>query len=159
MDIRVRIRGIDNVTRAMARASDATLDGAHDGCTEAAQYLKGKIEDKIGVYQDTGGPGGGPWPSLKLNTIKRHIRRGGGDTPLLYTGNMRDSFYVQAGGKHRLAAQVKSSCDYLIYHIYGVPRANLPQRDPMKCTAKEEAQKCTQIIRDSIKKVLGGGKL
>lgn len=149
-NMRVRIKGVDTTVRSLASISDYVHDAAHDGCTEAAEYLKDKIEDKIGTYQSTGGPGNGPWPSLTESTLRKHRKIGRGNTPLEYTGELKGSFYVQEGGKGRLAAQVKSSCKYIIHHIYGAPRKSVPKRDPMLCTAKEEAKNCRTIIINAI---------
>ena len=46
-DIRVRIKGVDKTVRSLASISDYINEAAHDGCTEAAEHLKNKIEDKV----------------------------------------------------------------------------------------------------------------
>ena len=157
-DIRVRIKGVDKTVRSLASISDYINDAAHDGCTEAAEHLKNKIEDKVGSYQSTGGPNGGPWPQLTRSTLFKHMRIGKGDTPLDYTGGLKGSFYVQEGGKGRLSAQVKSSCEYIIHHIYGAPRKHVPKRDPMLCTANEERENCRRIILNAIGEAIRRGK-
>lgn len=141
--VTVRIRGISNTVRNLAHTSDAIFDGALNGINDAASYLKNRIEDKFGSYQQTGGPGDGPWPRLKPATI-RHKKTG--DSPLYTTGNMAGSLYIEHGGKGRLSARVASSSSYIIHHIYGAPRGNVPKRDPFKVTAKEEADACRDII-------------
>ena len=157
-DMRIRIRGVDKTVRSLASISDYINDAAHDGCTEAAEHLKNKIEDKVGRYQSTGGPNGGPWPQLTRSTLFKHMRIGKGDTPLDYTGGLKGSFYVQEGGKGRLSAQVKSSCEYIIHHIYGAPRKHVPKRDPMLRTADEERENCRTIILNAIGEAIRRGK-
>lgn len=157
-DMRIRIRGVDKTVRSLASISDYINDAAHDGCTEAAEHLKNKIEDKVGSYQSTGGPNGGPWPQLTRSTLFKHMRIGKGDTPLDYTGGLKGSFYVQKGGKGRLSAQVKSSCEYIVHHIYGAPRKHVPKRDPMLCTTNEERENCRRIILNAIGEAIRRGK-
>lgn len=146
---KVRIRGIDTYIRDLAKLSDKTFFAAEDGILKAAQHLLEKVKNKIGVYQPTGGdPGGyGRWKKLKFETIKKT-----GSRPLIYTGALKDSFSIIKGGKGRLSASVGSDSDYLIHHVYGAPGANVPMRDPIRITAKEEMEKCHDMIEKEIMK-------
>jgi len=142
------MRGIDTSLRSLIRSHDEIYDEARNGINHAAQHFLDKVVDKFGKYQSTGGdPNGyGSWKKLKYETIKKKILKGYPKSPLIMTGNTKDSFSVKMGGKGTLAASVSSDSDVLIYHIYGAPGANVPMRDPVRITAKEEMQACHDII-------------
>lgn len=153
--MKVRVRGVNRYIRDLAKLSYETYDGARDGVEKAAQHLLEKVVSKIGVYQSSGGsPGGyGGWPKLKFETIKKKLRiYNVGDKPLYASGALKGSFSVIPGGKGRLSASVGSSASYLIHHVYGAPGANVPMRDPIRITAKEEMEKCYDIIEKEIMK-------
>lgn len=154
MDVKVRIRGVDQYIRTLARTNDATRRAANVGVIKAAEHLLQKVREKFGVYQSTGGTGGGSWAKLKYETIARKLRKGYGNKPLIETGAMRDSFSVVRGGKGTIAASVGSSDPKLIHHIYGAPRAGVPQRDPIRVTATEQMGACHDIIEREITKEL-----
>jgi hypothetical protein len=154
-EVKVRIKGIDRTLRELANTNDDTLDAARSGVHKAAEYLMEVIKEKFGVYQDTGGNGGGAWARLKFETIQRKMRKYGvGDKPLIASGEMRDSFYIKEGGEGTIAASVASRDPKLIHHIYGAPRAGVPRRDPMLVTAVEEHDMCHDIVEDEINDVL-----
>lgn len=153
MGLKVRVRGIDTYIRDLAKVDRKTYEAAREGTVLAAQHLLEKVRAKIGTYQNTGGPPGGHgrWPKLKIDTIWKKITRYGvGDRPLLMSGDLRDSFTIVQGGKGRLSASVGSDSEYLIHHVYGAPKANVPMRDPIRVTAKEEMEACHKIIEDKI---------
>lgn len=153
--IKVRVRGVDRYVRDLAKLSYETYDGAREGVEKAAQHLLEKVVAKIGVYQSTGGPPGGygRWAKLKFETIMKKLRRYNvGDKPLYASGALKGSFSVVPGGKGRLSASVGSDSPYLIHHIYGAPGANVPMRDPIRVTAKEELEECHKIIEKEIMK-------
>lgn len=154
--INVRVRGVDAYIRSLVKANDFIFDEAREGIEDAAEYLKEKIEDKFGTYQQTGGdPNGyGRWKKLAEDTRWKKARKYGfADKPLVATGAAQNSWSIKKGGKGRLSASVSSSSDYLIHHIYGAPGANVPMRDPARITAKEELEACNKIIE---KKILNG---
>lgn len=146
MALKVRVRGIDRYIRDLAKISDKTYYAARDGTVEAAEYLRDVVKEKLGTYQ----PG---WPKLKFETIKKKAR---GDSPLLETTAMKESFKVIEGGKGRLSASVGSDSPYLVHHVYGAPGANVPKRDPIRITAIEEGDMCKQIIEEKIMEVIDG---
>lgn len=156
---KVRIRGVNNAVRSLAKIDDAIHDAAREGCNEAAWHLLDVIKGKFGVYNTTGGPPGGygRWPKLKFETRKKKVRKYGADRgPLIASGKTVGSLTVVEGGKGRLAASVSADSDYLIHHVYGAPGANVPMRDPMRVTALEEKDKCTEIIMKHIDDALKG---
>lgn len=155
IEFKTRIRGIDTYIRDLAKLDSRTYNAARDGTVLAAEHLLQKVKDKIGVYQPTGGPPGGygRWKKLKFETIKKKLRKYGvGDKPLYASGDLKESFSVVEGGRGRLSASVGSSSPYLIHHVYGAPGANVPMRDPIRVTAKEEMEACHKIIEDEIMK-------
>lgn len=158
--LKTRVRGVDTYIRDLAKLEYKTYDAAREGVIKAAEYLLEKVIAKIGVYQETGGPpkGHGRWKKLKWDTIQRKVRKygKGGDRPLLASGALKDSFSVVEGGKGRLSASVGSDSEYLVHHVYGAPRANVPMRDPVRVTAVEEMDACHNIIEDKIMEEIGG---
>ena len=155
IQFKTRVRGIDTYIRDLAKLDSRTYSAARDGTVLAAEHLLQKVKDKIGVYQPTGGPPGGygRWKKLKFETIKKKLRKYGvGDKPLYASGDLKESFSVVEGGRGRLSASVGSSSPYLIHHVYGAPGANVPMRDPIRVTAKEEMEACHKIIEDEIMK-------
>lgn len=158
--VKIRIRGINQVTRSLSYASDLTYQAARRGTVKAAKYLLQKILAKFGHYQSTGGPGGGPWPQLKFETIKKKLLKYGvGNKPLIASGQMSNSsnWTVVEGGTGRLAASVGTDDEKILNHIYGAPHAHIPQRDPCRVTAVEEMDKCRQIITDEVINALTKG--
>lgn len=152
----VRIRGIDRITRNIANINDETFDAAREGCNEAARHLLKKIKLKFGTYQSTGGApkGHGPWPKLKIETrLKKMKKYGYADKPLIATGKAMSSLTIKEGGRGRLAASVSTE-GYIVHHVYGAPKANVPMRDPMRVTAVEEKDACRDIVNDYIQKAL-----
>lgn len=154
--LNVRIRGIDTAIRDLVRTEEDVYDEARRGINEAAEHLMGKIVEKIGKYNPTGGdPGGhGAWKKLKFQTVKKKLMHGYSSAPLIMTGGTKNSFSIKEGGVGRLAASVHSSSDVLAYHVYGAPSANVPMRDPARITAKEESDTCHKIIEDHIIKAI-----
>ena len=155
IEFKTRVRGIDTYIRDLAKLDSRTYSAARDGTVLAAEHLLQKVKDKIGVYQPTGGPPGGygRWKKLKFETIKKKLKKYGvGDKPLYASGDLKESFSVVEGGRGRLSASVGSSSPYLIHHVYGAPGANVPMRDPIRVTAKEEMEACHKIIEDEIMK-------
>jgi len=162
MEFKVRVRGVDRHVRTLAVQNKKTYEAAIDGVLKAAQYLLERVRAKFGTYQSTGGkPGGrGPWPKLRWETIQRKVRRYGSNKgPLIGSGDMQDSFTVVRGGKGRISASVGSDDPKLVHHVYGAPRAGVPQRDPIVVTAKEERDNCNRIIEDEITSAYKGGDI
>lgn len=150
---KVRIRGVNQYVRGLAKTSDATFAAARRGTILAAKHLLSKVIAKFGIYQQTGGDpkGYGRWKKLAFETRRRKFKKYGFlDKPLIGSGDMMDSFSIVEGGVGRLAASVGSDSDVLIHHVYGAPRAHVPMRDPIRVTALEEMDNCSKIIEDEI---------
>lgn len=156
VDVRVRIRGVNQYVRDLANTNKDTLEAAHKGCLSAAEYLKDKIIAKFGVYQNTGGDpnGRGSWKKLKIDTRIKKSKKGQSNKPLIATGAASRSWYVVEGGIGRISASVYSNSKYLIHHIFGAPKGHVPMRDPARVTAVEEADECSDIIIKAIEKAL-----
>lgn len=151
MQIRAHISGVDAVVRNFDRRIDGMEEALDEGCTDAAEYLKERIEDKFGVYQ----PG---WKPLQYITRLKKIRKGNGanaNKPLVDYGDMMFSFDISTSNrtrKHTVA--ITSDDEKLVHHIYGAPRAGVPKRDPVRPTVKEEREKCLEILADRVKEVM-----
>ena len=153
----VRIRGVDRMIRNLVKANEDIYDSAREGCNAAAEHLLKKIKDKFGKYNSTGGdPGGyGAWKKLTPETRWKKVRKYGTDRgPLIASGKTVGSLFVKKGGKGTLAASVGVESDYIVHHVYGAPGANVPMRDPMRVTAKEERDACHDIIEGYIDRAI-----
>lgn len=149
--ITVKVRGVDAVVRSFDRKKEGIEQALSEGTEEAGDYLIERIEDKFGVYQ----PG---WAKLKYETIARKRRRGAGSNankPLIEFGDMMFSFFKKTSAKTRKhIVHISSNDPKLIHHMYGAPAKNVPKRDPVRPTIKEENDKCLEIIKDAVRRVL-----
>lgn len=149
--ITVKVRGVDAVVRSFDRKKEGIEQALSEGTEEAGDYLIERIEDKFGVYQ----PG---WAKLKYETIARKRRRGAGSNankPLIEFGDMMFSFFKKTSAKTRKhIVHISSDDPKLIHHMYGAPAKNVPKRDPVRPTIKEENDKCLEIIKDAVRRVL-----
>ena len=149
--IRVRISGVDAVVRSYDRKKEDIEQALTDGTEEAGDYLIECIEDKFGVYQ----PG---WAQLKYETIVRKRRRGAGanaNKPLIEFADMMFSFFKRTSARTRKhVVHILSDDPKILHHIYGAPARNVPKRDPVRPTIREENEKCLDIIKDAVRRVL-----
>lgn len=149
--IRTRISGVDAVVRSFDRTRDDIEQALTDGTEEAGDYIIECIEDKFGVYQ----PG---WAKLKYETIYRKKRRGAGANatkPLIEFGDMMFSFFKRTSAKTRKhVVHIYSSDPKLLHHMYGAPAKNVPKRDPVRPTIKEENDRCLEIIKNAVRRIL-----
>lgn len=149
--IKAKISGVDRVVRSFDRKRTDIEQALSEGTEEAGDYLIECIEDKFGVYQ----PG---WEKLKHETIMRKKRRGAGANatkPLVEFGDMMFSFFKKTSAKTRKhVVHIFSNDPKIIHHIYGAPNANVPKRDPVRPTIKEENDKCLEIIKDAVRRIL-----
>lgn len=149
--IRVRVSGIDKTIREYDRRREDIEQALTDGTEEAGDYLIECIENKFGTYQ----PG---WEKLKMETIKRKVRRGAGSNatrPLIEFGDMMFSFFKRTSAKTRKhVVHILSDDPKILHHIYGAPGANVPKRDPVRPTVREENDKCLEMIRDAVRRIL-----
>lgn len=142
--IKVRIKGVDAVVRSYDRKKEGIEEALTEGTEEAADYLIECIEDKFGVYQ----PG---WEKLKPETIfKKAMNK---TKPLVEFGDMMFSFDKRTSAKTRKhVVHVTSDDPKLIHHMYGAPGANVPKRDPVRPTVKEENDTCLDMIKDAVRR-------
>ena len=142
--IKVRIKGVDAVVRSYDRKKEGIEEALTEGTEEAADYLIECIEDKFGVYQ----PG---WEKLKPETIfKKAMNK---TKPLDEFGDMMFSFDKRTSAKTRKhVVHVTSDDPKLIHHMYGAPGANVPKRDPVRPTVKEENDTCLDMIKDAVRR-------
>jgi hypothetical protein len=149
--IKTRITGVDAVVRQFDRTRDDIEQALIRGTEEAGDYLIECIENKFGVYQ----PG---WKKLKYETIYRKRRHGAGANatkPLVEFSDMMFSFFKKTSAKTRKhVVHIYSDDPKLIHHIYGAPSKNVPKRDPVRPTIKEENDKCLEMIADAVRRIL-----
>ena len=149
--IKTRVTGVDATVRMFDRTKDGIEEALTKGTEEAGDYLIECIEDKFGVYQ----PG---WKKLKYETIHRKSRRGAGANatkPLIEFGDMMFSFFKRISAKTRKhVVHIYSNDPKIIHHIYGAPSAGVPKRDPVRPTVKEENDKCLEIIKNAVRRIL-----
>lgn len=141
MMVKVHVSGMDATVRDLRKLGGNIEEVLDEACTEAAEHLRDSITEKFGRYQDG-------WEQLKQDTINRK----GNDEPLIDSGDMMFSFEIKTSNETRKhTATVYSDDPDLPYHVYGAPRAGVPQRDPVRPTAKEERDECIKIIRNKVK--------
>jgi hypothetical protein len=104
---------------------DAAL--AH-GVRDAGKVILKRTKAKFGEYHDAEGPFQ-TWPELQQSTQDERVREGyTADDPLLRSGNLRDSYRMEAEG---LTVEVGSEEDVALYQEVGVPSRNLPARSTL----------------------------
>lgn len=149
--IRVHVSGIDSVIRNFDRRIEGMDEALDEGCIEAAEYLQECIEDKFGVYQHG-------WEPLEYITRIKKRRKGNASNsnkPLVDYGDMMFSFDIDTSNrtrKHTVA--VTSDDERLPYHVYGVWLTNVPKRDPVRPTVKEERETCIEILINKVKELM-----
>ena len=142
--ITTKISGVDPLLRNFNRKKKGIEDALTQGTSDAADHLIDCITEKFGRYQ----PG---WAKLKPDTV----RKKGHDEPLIETSDMMFSFYKQISAKTRKhVVWVKSDDPKLPHHMYGAPGANVPKRDPVRPTTKEENDACLEIIAEAVRSIL-----
>lgn len=142
--IKVHVSGVDRVVKELRELGGNIEDALDEACTEAAEHLRDSISDKFGYYQDG-------WDQLKPDTINH---KGGSDEPLIESGDMMFSFEIETSNSTRKhTATVYSEDEKLLHHVYGAPNANVPMRDPVRPTTKEEKDECIKIIKNKVKEV------
>lgn len=144
--IKTRVTGLDAVIRSYDRKRKEIEDALTEGTEEAGDHLIEAIEDKFGKYQ----PG---WAKLKYETM---LRKADNNTkPLIEYADMMFSFYKIVRVRSRKhVVHVVSDDPKIVHHVYGAPRANVPKRDPVRPTTKEENDACIKIIRDAVRRIL-----
>lgn len=141
--IKVHVNGVDAVVRELRELGGNIEEALDEACEESANHLMDAIIDKFGHYQKG-------WKPLKPDTI----RRKGKDEPLVDYGDMMFSFEIKTSNDTRKhTATVFSEDTRLKHHVYGAPDANVPRRDPVRPTSKEEKEECIEIIRRKVREV------
>jgi phage gpG-like protein len=124
------------ISAAMPMAEHAALD-------HASKLILEECKAEIGTYQSAAGPFAG-WAPLKPSTI---ARKANGDTPLLETGEMRDSYERSIGIGE---ARVGSNNDKAVYHELGT--RNIPARSVIGIAAVHKEK---QIHKDTGRRFYG----
>lgn len=106
------------------------------GIEAAAQIVQTEAKRVIGTY-DYG------WAPLKEATI---ARKANGDTPLLETGEMRDSIEYVVLSDHE--AEVGSNSDKAVWHELGTK--TIPARSFLAGAAMEKAHEASRVIGISV---------
>lgn len=150
--ITVKVQGMDAFIREFNRKIDGMDDALTEGTEDAADYLIEKMQDKFGVYQ----PG---WAKLKYETVVRERKWGFGanaSRPLVMSGDMMFAFDKST---HRVSRKhvvwITNDDPKMPWHMYGVPKFNIPARDPIRPTMKEEHDKVFDIIREKVNETFG----
>lgn len=152
MNIGVLSIGHDGVADLLLRISNKTPKSIADGLNDAAEFIMEDIIKRFGEYQSTGGNGNGAWKKLSSYTNERKMKLYGfTDKPLIATGAASRSFSRVNATKNNLSAEVKSSSEYLKYHVYG---DGVPKRDPVFASATDNMQEIYDIIQRKLKDVV-----
>lgn len=105
------------------------------GLEKAAVIIETEAKRVIGTY-DYG------WPALKPETV---ARKAGGDTPLLETGETRDSIEHQVQGRK---AEIGSNSDIAVYQELGT--ANIPARSFLGGAAAHKGEEAAHAVAGEI---------
>ena len=137
--------GIMNLVEAAARfgAAEADLEAARAPMLAAAcQMVAHKAKDLIGVPH-------GWWPPLASETL---VRKDGVNTPLLETGEMRDSIEWNADEKH---GYVGSNDDKAVFQELGTSRG-IPPRSFLGAAAALEGPAVAKMMEKVVGAAIGG---
>ena len=149
--ITVKIKGVDATVRSFNRKKDGIEDALTEGTEEAADYLIEKIEDKFGHYQSR-------WAQLKDDTIRKEQAMGYGSNaskPLVMSADMMFSFDKILSRKTRKhVVWITNDDPKLPWHMNGVPSKNIPKRDPVRPTMREENEHALDIIKNAVRRVI-----
>ena len=149
--ITVKIKGVDATVRSFNRKKDGIEDALTEGTEDAADYLIEKIEDKFGHYQ-------AGWDKLKDDTIRKEQSMGYGSNankPLVMSADMMFSFDKKTSAKTRKhVVWITNDDPKLPWHMNGVPSKNIPKRDPVRPTMREENEHALDIIKNAVRRVI-----
>jgi phage gpG-like protein len=112
--------------------------GEHAALTQAAALVEAEAKGEIGNYQGAAGPFAA-WAPLQPATIDR---KANGDTPLLETGEMRDSIGTIVDGHD---AYVGSNNDKAVWQELGTSRG-IPPRSFLGGAAVRKSPEVRDII-------------
>lgn len=116
----------------------------HAALDEAATIVQSEAKRVIGTY-DYG------WPPLKPATV---ARKANGDTPLLETGEMRESIEKTVGQRE---AAVGSNSDKAVWHELGTP--TIPARSFLAGAAVHNEAEVRRILGKRVVASIAGTKV
>ena len=116
----------------------------HDALERAAKIVQTEAKSYPGHYQ----PG---WPPLKQETIDRKTT---GDSPLLETGELRDSYEHKVDG--HTDAYIGSNNDKALWHELGTSRG-IPPRPVLTTAGMQKEKEVVHILgRGAVKGLITG---
>lgn len=107
-----------------------------EGLEKAAAMLEQKAKAAIGTYEYG-------WPPLKAETVARKTN---GDTPLLETGELRDSYHHTLVSSEE--AEIGSNDPKAEWQELGTP--SIPPRSVLAETGRRHEEEAVQIIADAM---------
>lgn len=113
---------------------------------KAGEIVQAEAKAEIGHYQDGAGPFAA-WPPLKTATI---AAKANGDTPLLETGEMRDSIGLVVEGH---GAHVGSNDDKAVWQELGTSRG-IPPRSFLGGAAVRKSKEVAETMSREVMGVL-----
>lgn len=134
MDLKEAVEQMTRVSLEVPRASNASLE-------HAAQVVEEEAKRVLGTY-DYG------WPRLKPSTVARKTT---GDSPLLETGEMRESITHWVNVETH-TAYVGSNNPKAKWHELGTSR--VPPRSFLRGAAMAKQKEVHQIVRDDLGRYL-----
>jgi phage gpG-like protein len=116
----------------------------HEALERAAKIVEVEAKSYPGTYQ----PG---WPALKPETV---ARKANGDTPLLETGELRDSYEHKVVG--HTDAYIGSDNDKALWHELGTS-GGIPPRPVLSTAGMKKEHEVVHILgRGSVKGLITG---
>lgn len=149
------------MTLAQAVGFFARLPGAvhhqlERGGVKAAASIAGRARSKIGVMQPS-------WAPLSPRTLEDKARLGysGDGSPLLRTGEMRDSIGSRTTGdlKYSIGSDYKvSGTEVPLLQLHELGTKNMPPRPVLGPAAIEQRREVQEILGDALLKGLSGAR-
>jgi phage gpG-like protein len=113
---------VDDV-HAILSDLDTSAQDLSDEMAAVSEMFVAAVSDR---YESEGD---GQWDELKESTVARRRKGSGGVKILQDTGVMAGSTEAAHGS---MWAEAATGVEYAIHHVYGAPRANIPQRNPFE---------------------------
>lgn len=129
---------LESMAGFLMRAAAAMPMAQTKALTEAAKIVQEEAQAEIGHYQGAAGPFAA-WAPLKPETI---ARKANGDTPLLETGDMRDSIGTVIAGDE---AHVGSNNDKAVWQELGTAKG-IPPRSFLGGAAVRKSPEVAEIV-------------
>lgn len=80
-----------------------------------------------GVSDEFDSEGQGNWDELKKSTLRKRRKGGAGAKILQDSGLFAGSIQPHHGADF---AEASTNVDYAVHHVFGAPKANVPERNP-----------------------------